>query len=117
MSKISEIASHANQNPSVHLGIDGSAGLLRGTKQHTATLSQQRVANVRSALMQAAAFAAAGSAGDEVFDAGLPGTFDQFDDGADLGDLDVLLRTANYTAPLKTRQRRSFHYQTWGAGC
>lgn len=47
-------------------------------------------------------FAAAGGAGDDVFTALSAGTFTQFDDNADLGDanLDTLLRTGNYLAPL-----------------
>lgn len=41
------------QNPSVRLGIDGSTDLLRGTNQYNVALSQQRVSNVRDALIQA----------------------------------------------------------------
>jgi outer membrane protein OmpA-like peptidoglycan-associated protein len=52
MSKISDIASYVNQNPTVHLGIDGSTDLLRGTTQDDVALNQRRVANVRDALMQ-----------------------------------------------------------------
>lgn len=53
MSKVSEIATYMSQNPSVRLGIDGSTDLLRGTNQYNAALSQQRVSNVRDALMRA----------------------------------------------------------------
>jgi outer membrane protein OmpA-like peptidoglycan-associated protein len=53
MSKISDIAAYSSQNPSVRLGIDGSTDLLRGTNQHNAAMSQQRVANVREALIRA----------------------------------------------------------------
>lgn len=53
MSKAAEIATYMNQNPSVRLGIDGSTDLLRGTNQYNVALSQQRVSNVRDALIQA----------------------------------------------------------------
>jgi len=53
MSKIAEIAAYTNQNPFVRLGIDGSTDLLRGTNQYNAALSQQRVGNVREALIRA----------------------------------------------------------------
>jgi outer membrane protein OmpA-like peptidoglycan-associated protein len=53
MSKIADIATYTNQNPSVRLGIDGSTDLLRGTNQYNAGLSQQRVGNVREALIRA----------------------------------------------------------------
>jgi outer membrane protein OmpA-like peptidoglycan-associated protein len=53
MSKIADIATYSNQNPSVRLGIDGSTDLLRGTNQYNAGLSQQRVGNVREALIRA----------------------------------------------------------------
>ncbi|HSL50107.1 MAG TPA: OmpA family protein [Candidatus Deferrimicrobiaceae bacterium] len=53
MSKASEIATYMSQNPSLRLGIDGSTDLLRGTNQHNVALSQQRVSNVRDALLQA----------------------------------------------------------------
>ena len=53
MSKTSDIATYMNQNPSVRLGIDGSTDLLRGTNQYNVALSQQRVSNVREALVQA----------------------------------------------------------------
>ena len=54
-------------------------------------------------------FAAAGVAGDDVFTALSAGTFTQFDDNANLGDadLDTLLRTGNYLAPLGAPLRRS----------
>lgn len=44
-------------------------------------------------------FAPAGNGGDDVYAAIGLGTFGQFDDLADLGNLDALLRTGNYTAP------------------
>ena len=53
MSKIDDIAVYTNQNPSVRVGIDGSTDLLRGTNQYNAALSQQRVGNVRDALIRA----------------------------------------------------------------
>jgi len=53
MSKIDDIAVYTNQNPSVRVGIDGSTDLLRGTNQYNAVLSQQRVGNVRDALIRA----------------------------------------------------------------
>ena len=53
MSKIAEIAAYTNQNPLVRVGIDGSTDLLRGTNQYNAALSQQRVGNVREALIRA----------------------------------------------------------------
>jgi len=53
MSKVSDIATYMRQNPSVRLGIDGSTDLLRGTNQYNAALSQQRVSNVRDALVRA----------------------------------------------------------------
>jgi outer membrane protein OmpA-like peptidoglycan-associated protein len=53
MSKIADIAAYTSQNPSVRVGIDGSTDLLRGTNQYNAALSQQRVANVREALVRA----------------------------------------------------------------
>jgi len=53
MSKIADIAAYSSQNPSVRLGLDGSTGLLRGTNQYNAALSQQRVTNVREALIRA----------------------------------------------------------------
>jgi outer membrane protein OmpA-like peptidoglycan-associated protein len=53
MTKISDIASYVNQNPTVRLGIDGSTDLLRGTNQYNTALSQRRVTNVRDALIRA----------------------------------------------------------------
>ena len=53
MYKTSDIAAYARQNPSVRLGIDGSTDLLRGTNQYNTALSQQRVGNVRDALIRA----------------------------------------------------------------
>ena len=53
MSKASDIATYMNQNPSARLGIDGSTDLLRGTNQYNVALSQQRISNVRDALVQA----------------------------------------------------------------
>jgi outer membrane protein OmpA-like peptidoglycan-associated protein len=53
LSKIADIAVYTNQNPSVRLGIDGSTDLLRGTNQYNAVMSQQRVGNVRDALIRA----------------------------------------------------------------
>jgi OOP family OmpA-OmpF porin len=53
MSKTSDIATYMNQNPSARLGIDGSTDLLRGTNQYNVALSQQRISNVRDALVQA----------------------------------------------------------------
>ena len=53
MSKVSEIATYMRQNPAVQLGIDGSTDLLRGSNQYNVALSQQRVSNVRDALIRA----------------------------------------------------------------
>ena len=53
LSKISDIAVYTNQNPSARLGIDGSTDLLRGANQYNAAMSQQRVGNVRDALIRA----------------------------------------------------------------
>ena len=53
MSKTSDIATYMNQNPSARLGIDGSTDLLRGTNQYNVAPSQQRISNVRDALIQA----------------------------------------------------------------
>jgi outer membrane protein OmpA-like peptidoglycan-associated protein len=53
MSKIADIATYSNQNPSGRLGIDGTTDLLRGTNQYNLGLSQQRIANVREALIRA----------------------------------------------------------------
>jgi outer membrane protein OmpA-like peptidoglycan-associated protein len=53
MSKIADIAVYTSQNPSVRLGIDGATDLLRGSNQYNGALSQQRVGNVRDALIRA----------------------------------------------------------------
>ena len=52
MSKASEVATYMSQNPSVD-SASGSTDLLRGTNQYNVALSQQRVSNVRDALIQA----------------------------------------------------------------
>lgn len=52
MSKISDIASYASENPNVLIGIDGSMDRIRGSNQRDVTLSSKRVANVREALLQ-----------------------------------------------------------------
>jgi len=52
LSKISEIASYVNQNPSVRLGIDGATDLHRGTNQYNVSLSERRIDNVRDALVR-----------------------------------------------------------------
>jgi outer membrane protein OmpA-like peptidoglycan-associated protein len=51
-SKISDIASYVNQNPSVRVGIDGATDLLRGTNRYNVALSERRTANVRDALIR-----------------------------------------------------------------
>ena len=53
MSKISDIAAYVNQNPSVRIGVDGATDLLRGTNQYNTALSEQRISNVRDALVRA----------------------------------------------------------------
>jgi outer membrane protein OmpA-like peptidoglycan-associated protein len=53
MTKIADIAIYTNQNPSVRVGLDGSTDLLRGANQYNGALSQQRVGNVREALIRA----------------------------------------------------------------
>ena len=53
MSKISDIASYVNDNPSVRLGIDGSTDLHRGANKYNVALSQKRESNVRDALVRA----------------------------------------------------------------
>lgn len=53
MGKISDIASYVNENPGVRIGIDGSTDLHRGTNKYNVSLSQQREANVRDALIRA----------------------------------------------------------------
>ena len=52
-SKISDIATYVNHNPSRRVGIDGSTDLLRSTNRYNVALSQQRIANVRDALIRA----------------------------------------------------------------
>ena len=51
--KLSDVAAYLSRNPSVQIGIDGSTDLLRGTNRYNESLSQQRVANVRDALIRA----------------------------------------------------------------
>jgi len=46
-------SANASTGPAVRLGIDGSTDLLRGTNQYNVALSQQRVSNVRDALLRA----------------------------------------------------------------
>jgi peptidoglycan-associated lipoprotein len=53
MSKISDIAAYAADNPSIRVGIDGSTDLQRGTNKYNVALSQRREANVRDALTRA----------------------------------------------------------------
>jgi outer membrane protein OmpA-like peptidoglycan-associated protein len=53
MNKISDLATYVNQNPSVRVGIDGSTDLSRGTNRYNVALSQQRIDNVRDALIRA----------------------------------------------------------------
>ena len=53
LSKIADIAVYTNQNPSARLGVDGATDLLRGANQYNAAMSQQRVGNVRDALIRA----------------------------------------------------------------
>ncbi len=52
MSKVSEIATYMNQNPSLQVGIDGSMDP-RGTDPRNQDLSDHRVDAVRTALIQA----------------------------------------------------------------
>lgn len=52
LTKISDIATYAKQNPGVRLGIDGATDLLSGTNQYNTALSKQRIANVRDALIK-----------------------------------------------------------------
>lgn len=52
MSKIVDVAAYVNKNPSVRIGLDGSTDLLPGTNRYNVDLNQQRVANVRDALVQ-----------------------------------------------------------------
>lgn len=51
------------------------------------------------ATVNGVAFATAGNSGDDVYNAIGSATFGQFDDNADIGGLDTLMRTANYAAP------------------
>jgi outer membrane protein OmpA-like peptidoglycan-associated protein len=53
MSKLYDIASYVNQNPSIRVGIDGSTDLLRGSNRYNVALSERRIANVRDALLRA----------------------------------------------------------------
>ena len=52
MNKISEVAAYLKQNPLIRVGIDGSTDLLRGANRYNVKLSQQRIANVRNALIE-----------------------------------------------------------------
>ena len=52
MNKISEVGAYLKQNPSIRVGIDGSTDLSRGTNQYNVELSEQRIANVRDALIK-----------------------------------------------------------------
>jgi outer membrane protein OmpA-like peptidoglycan-associated protein len=51
--KISDIAAYVHQNPSVLVGIDGSTDLRSDSSQYDEDRSEQRIANVRDALIQA----------------------------------------------------------------
>jgi outer membrane protein OmpA-like peptidoglycan-associated protein len=53
MKKIADIAAYLNDNPGVRLGIDGTTDLRRGVNKYNVSLSQQREANVREALIRA----------------------------------------------------------------
>jgi outer membrane protein OmpA-like peptidoglycan-associated protein len=53
MPKIADIAAYLNDNPGARLGIDGTTDLRRGTNKYNVSLSQQREANVRDALIRA----------------------------------------------------------------
>jgi peptidoglycan-associated lipoprotein len=53
MKKITEIATYLNDNPTARLGIDGTTDLRRGTNKYNVSLSAQREANVRDALIRA----------------------------------------------------------------
>jgi outer membrane protein OmpA-like peptidoglycan-associated protein len=53
MKKIADIAAYLNDNPNVRLGIDGTTDLRRGTNKYNVSLSSQREANVRDALIRA----------------------------------------------------------------
>ena len=52
LSKISDIASYVNQNPSVRIGIDGATDLHRGINEYNVSLSERRIDNVRDALVR-----------------------------------------------------------------
>ena len=52
MSKISDVAAYVSRNPFFLVGIDGSTDLLRGTNRYNTVLSQQRISNVRDALIR-----------------------------------------------------------------
>jgi outer membrane protein OmpA-like peptidoglycan-associated protein len=53
MKKITEIATYLNDHPNSRLGIDGTTDLRRGTNNYNVSLSAQREANVRDALIRA----------------------------------------------------------------
>lgn len=52
MTKISDIAAYAKQNPGVRLGLDGATDLRSGTNKYNVALSRERIANVRDALIK-----------------------------------------------------------------
>jgi outer membrane protein OmpA-like peptidoglycan-associated protein len=52
MTKVSEIASYMNENPSLRIGIDGSMDP-RGTDPRNQDLSDRRISAVRDALIEA----------------------------------------------------------------
>jgi outer membrane protein OmpA-like peptidoglycan-associated protein len=52
LTKISDIAAYAKQNPGVRLGLDGATDLLSGTNKYNVALSRERIANVREALIK-----------------------------------------------------------------
>jgi outer membrane protein OmpA-like peptidoglycan-associated protein len=52
MTKVSEIASYMNENPSLRIGIDGSMAP-RGTDPRNQDLSDRRISAVRDALIEA----------------------------------------------------------------
>jgi outer membrane protein OmpA-like peptidoglycan-associated protein len=52
MTKISDIAAYAKQNPAVRLGLDGATDLRSGTNKYNVALSRERIANVRDALIK-----------------------------------------------------------------
>ena len=94
MSKITEIATYSSQNPSVRFGIDGSTDLLRGTNQYNSALSQQRVANVRDALIRA------GVAADRIETGGFGAERAKCSDASELcsqrdGRVEVMVRPAS----------------------